>query len=138
MAMRNVEATGMPEGMTMPQIPPTTVRSCVTPEQVSRANASFLNGGAHPGIDCDYSRVTIAGGRIRGTSTCSRTGMEVVVIMEGSFTPTSYEIDQQVRSTMRGRATSSINHLVGRRVGECTPGQTDAVVSGPGADRGGR
>lgn len=138
MEIRGTEVSGMPAGMPMPQIPPTTVRSCVTAEQVGRANGSFLSGGGHAGIDCDYSRVTIAGGRIQGTSTCSRTGMEVSVVMDGSFTPTSYDINQQMRSTMHGRSTSSTNHLVGRRIGECTPGQTGAMVSGPGADRDGK
>lgn len=137
MEMRNSRMTGMPEGMSMPQIPPTTVRSCVTPEEVSRANASFLSGGGHAGIDCDYSRVTIAGGRIQGTSTCSRPGMEVAVTMDGSFTPTGYDINQQMQSTMQGRTTSSTNHLVGRRIGECPPGQPSAT-SGPGNSLDGR
>ena len=125
MEMRSTRVAGMPEGMAMPQIPPTTVRSCVTPEQVGRANASFLNGGGQAGIDCDYSGVTIAGGRIQGTSTCSRPGMQVTVNMNGSFAPTHYEIDQQMQSTMHGRETSSTNHLVGRRIGECPPGQAN-------------
>jgi hypothetical protein len=137
MEMRNTRMTGMPEGMPMPQIPPTTVRSCVTPEQVGRANASFLGGGGHAGIDCDYSGVTIAGGRIQGTSTCSRSGMQVSATMDGSFTPTHYEIDQQLHSTMQGRTSSSTNHLVGRRIGECPPGQANAM-SGPGNSQDGR
>jgi len=139
MEMRAAEASDLPAGMPMPQIPPTTVRSCVTPEEVGRANASFLGGGGgHAGIDCDYSRVTIAGGRIQGTSSCSRPGMEVTVTMDGNFSPTRYDINQQMRSTMHGRTTSSINHLVGRRVGECPPGQANAATPGPGASRDGR
>ena len=74
MEMRTTQASGMPAGMTMPQMPPTTIRSCVTPEQVSRANANFLSGGGHAGMNCDYSGVTVADGRIQGTSTCSRAG----------------------------------------------------------------
>lgn len=135
MEMQAVEASGLPPGVQMPRIPPTTVRSCVTPEQVSRANANFLSGNGHAGIDCDYSGVTVAGGRIQGTSTCSRAGMRATVTMDGSFTPTSYDIRQQMRSTMGGRSSSSTSHLVGRRIGECTPGQASAVVSGPGSGR---
>jgi hypothetical protein len=137
MEMRLAQATEMPAGMTLPQMPPTTVRSCVTPEQVSRANANFLSGSGHAGINCDYSGVTVAGGRIHGTSTCSRPGTEVSVTMDGSFTPTSYDINQQMQSTGRGRTMSSTNHLVGRRVGECPPGQANAV-SGPGNSLDGR
>jgi hypothetical protein len=138
MEMRTTQATGMPAGMTIPQMPPSTIRSCVTPEQVSRANANFLNGGGHPGMNCDYSGVTVAGGRIQGTSSCSRAGMEARVTMDGSFTPTSYDINQQMQSTSHGRTMSSTNHLVGRRVGECTPGQESTMMSGPGSSRDGK
>jgi hypothetical protein len=137
MEMRTTQATGMPAGMTMPQIPPTTARSCVTPEQVSRANANFLSGSGHAGMACDYSGVTVAGGRIQGTSSCRREGIEARVVMDGSFTPTSYDIVQQMQSTMHGRTMSSTNHLVGRRIGECPPGQA-AAVSGPGNGQDGR
>jgi uncharacterized protein DUF3617 len=138
MEMHATQASGMPAGMTMPQIPPSTIRSCVTPEQVARANASFLNGGGHAGMECDYSHVTVAGGRIQGTSSCRRPGMEARVVMDGSFTPTSYDINQQMQSTMHGRTMSSTNHLVGRRIGECTPGQAAAAASGPGNGQGGK
>lgn len=138
MEIRAAEATGMPAGMTMPQIPPTTARSCVTPEQVSRANANFLSGSGHAGMDCDYSGVTVAGGRIQGTSSCRREGMEARVTMDGSFTPTSYDIVQQMQSTMHGRTMSSTNHLVGRRIGECPPGQATASATGPGNGQDGR
>ena len=138
MEMQAAEVSGMPAGMHLPQIPPTTVRSCVTPEQVSRANASFLGGGAsHSGFNCDYSGVTIAGGRIQGTSTCHSPAMEATITMDGSFTPTSYDVHQQMRSTMRGRTSSSTTHLVGRRIGECTPGEANAVAAGLGSNQSG-
>ena len=136
MEMRTTEASGMPAGVHIPQMPPSTIRSCVTPEQVSRANANFLSGNGHAGMRCDYSGVTVAGGRIQGTSTCSRAGMEARVTMDGSFTPTSYDINQQMQSTMHGRTISSTNHLVGRRVGECTPGETTAMAPAPGSQSG--
>jgi len=138
MEMRTVEASGMPAGMHMPQVPPSTIRSCVTPEQVSRANANFLSGGGHAGMSCDYSGVTVAGGRIQGTSTCGRAGMQATVTMDGSFTPTSYDINQQMHSTMHGRTMSSTNHLVGRRVGECAPGQAGGVMPGAGNGQDGK
>jgi hypothetical protein len=139
MEMRTTQASGVPAGMTIPQMPPTTIRSCVTPEQVSHANANFLSGGGHAGMNCDYSGVTVAGGRIQGTSTCSRAGMEARVTMDGSFTPTSYDINQQMQSTVHGRAISSTNHLAGRRIGECAPGRAGNVaVPGQGSSQGGR
>jgi hypothetical protein len=137
MEMQAAQVSGLPAGMQMPHIPPTTTRSCVTPEQVSRANTAFLGGAStHPGIDCDYSHVTIAGGRIQGTSTCSRAGMQVSVTMDGSFTPTSYDVHQQMHSTMRGRTSESTNHLVGRRVGECTAADAQEAAQRDGARAG--
>jgi hypothetical protein len=58
--------------------------------------------------------------------------METTVTMDGSFTPTSYDIVQQMQSTMHGRTMASTNHLVGRRIGECTPGQASASTPGAG------
>lgn len=138
MEMQPGETTGMPAGVQMPQIPPSTIRSCVTPEQVARANASFLNGGGHAGMDCDYSRVSVGGGRIQGTSTCSREGMQATVTMDGSFTPTSYDIRQQMQTNMRGRTMSSTNHLVGRRIGDCTAAETQAADAAAGNSQDGK
>jgi hypothetical protein len=138
MEMRAAQPSGMPAGMTMPRIPPTTTRSCVTAEQVSRANANFLSGSGHAGMACDYSGVTVAGGRIQGTSSCRREGMEARVTMDGSFTPTSYDINQEMQSIAHGRTMSSTNHLVGRRIGECPPGQAGASASAPGNSQDGR
>jgi hypothetical protein len=113
----------MPAGMPPIQIPPTTTRSCLTPEQVSRANASFLGGGNQHGVDCDYSHVTIAGGRISGVSTCRRSGVELSMTMDGTFGPNSYDVSQQIRTTMGGRTNESSGHMSGRRIGECQPAE---------------
>lgn len=121
-------ASGLPPGVHMPQMPPSTVRTCVTPEQVARTNGSFLSGSSHrPGVDCDYSHVSVAGGRIQGTSSCTGSGMEATVTMDGSFTPTSYDVDQRMQASMRGHSTSSTTHLSGRRVGDCAPGEAEAA-----------
>lgn len=134
MEMRAAPGSGMPAGARMPEIPPSTIRSCVTPQQVARANASFLNGGGHAGMSCDYSRVSVGGGRIQGTSTCSREGMQATVVMDGNFTPTSYDIRQQMQTNMHGRTMSSTNHLVGRRIGECSPDEARAADAAAGGN----
>ena len=110
----------MPAGMRMPDVPPTTTRHCTTAEDVARGNRAFLGGGsgAH-GVDCDYRNVSIAGGRIQGVSTCRRAGMEMAMTMDGTMTPTAYDIDERIRMTMRGRTSETTGHMSGRRVGEC-------------------
>jgi hypothetical protein len=138
MEMRTAAASGMPAGVHIPQMPPTTIHSCLTPEQAARSNNNFLTGNGHNGMNCDYSGVTVADGRIQGTSSCSRAGLEAHVTMSGSFTPTGYDIEEQMQSNMHGRSISSTNHLVGRRVGECTPGQQADEMSAPGNGAGGK
>ena len=39
----------LPGGMTPPLPPPTTIRSCLTPEQAARPNANFLTGSGERG-----------------------------------------------------------------------------------------
>jgi hypothetical protein len=138
MAMQAAQGSGMPAGMHVPPSPPTIVRTCVTPEQVSRANAGFLSGNAHRGMTCDYSQVSVTGGRIQGTSSCSMAGMVATATMDGSFTPTSYDIHQQMRSDIHGRTVLTTSQLAGRRIGECTPGQAEAAASAGGNGQGSR
>jgi hypothetical protein len=130
-SVSSVRATRLPPGVTMPQMPTTTVRTCVTPAQAREAAASFAGRSDRHGMNCDYSGVSIANGRIQGRSTCSREGMTATVTMDGTFTPTSYDIQQQMQASIRGRESSSTNHLVGRRVGECTAEQLRGSEGAP-------
>ena len=122
MLMNMGAVADLPPGVQLPPAQPLTTRTCMTPEQVRNARAAFLGGGGHPGVDCDYSGVTMAGGRISGTSTCRSRGVEMSMTMDGSFTPTSYDIDQRMRSTIGGRTRESTGHMTGRRIGECPAG----------------
>jgi len=113
--------------MTLPnggQLPGT--RICLTPEDVARGAAAMMSGGGRQqqGINCDYSGVTIAGGRIQGTSTCtSARGMTISITMDGTMTPTGYDVNQHMRTTVQGQTRETDGHITGRRVGECQAGQ---------------
>lgn len=106
-----------------PTLPGT--RTCLTQADVERGSAAMLNGGAsHHGVTCDYSGVTMSGGRIQGTSRCTRAGgMQMSMTMDGTMTPTAYDVNQQIRTTMHGQTRKSAGHMTGRRIGECAPGQ---------------
>jgi hypothetical protein len=99
---------------------------CLTPEDVARGAAAMMSGGGRQaqGISCDYSGVTIAGGRIQGTSTCTQ-GEEVTVAvtMDGTMSPTEYDVNQRIRTTVRGQSREQQASIIGRRVGECQAGQ---------------
>ena len=57
--------------------------------------------------------------------------------MDGSFTPTSYDINQQMQSTIHGRTVSTTSRLVGRRIGECTPEPGERFDAGAGSGQAG-
>jgi hypothetical protein len=110
----------LPPGVRMPAVRPASIRHCVTPADVARGNKAFLGGGGtQHGVDCDYSGVTFAGGRIQGTSRCSRADMQMSMTMDGTFGPTAYEIDQRIHTTVRGRTRDMHAHMSARRIGDC-------------------
>lgn len=123
MLMQMPDVPNLPRGVHMPPARPMTVRTCITAEEVARSNKAFLGGGSQHGVDCDYSGVTIGGGRIHGTSTCVREGLQVTMAMDGSFTPTAYDVNQQIVTSMRGRTSNSTGRMTGRRIGDCAPGE---------------
>lgn len=111
----------LPNGGSLPG-----TRVCLTPEDVGRGAAAMVGGGGRQqqGIDCDYSGVTIAGGRIQGTSTCRQEGgISVSVTMDGTMSPTGYDVNQRIRSTINGQTRETEGHIVGRRIGECQAGR---------------
>lgn len=110
----------LPNGGAMPG-----TRVCLTPEDVSRGVAAMAGGERQrSGINCDYSGVTIANGRISGTSSCTQPGgMSVTVTMDGTMAPTEYAVNQRMRSTINGQTREMESRIVGRRIGECQAGQ---------------
>lgn len=111
----------LPNGTQMPG-----THICLTPEDVARGVGAMLSGGGRQqqGINCDYSGVNISGGRIDGTSSCTTaSGMTVSVTMNGTMTPTEYDVNQSIRTTTGGQTRETQAHITGRRVGECQAGQ---------------
>jgi hypothetical protein len=123
----SVEAEGLPG-----QAPgPHTVQNCVTPEQADQAAAQMMNGGGAPGMTCDRSGVTMAGGRVSGTANCSgANGMSVTSTVDGELTSTSIDIRQQSRISVSGQTQNLNAHITGHRVGECPAGGANANASG--------
>jgi hypothetical protein len=123
MVMDMAAMADLPPGVTLPRPQPLTTRSCITPEEVRDARAALLGRGTNRhGVDCDYGGVTIAGGHISGTSTCRSANVEMTMTMDGTFSPTAYDMTQQMRTTVGGRTRDSTGHITGRRIGECPAG----------------
>ncbi|MEA3029425.1 MAG: hypothetical protein QOG13_750 [Sphingomonadales bacterium] len=108
----------LPGGMTPPLPPPTTVRSCLTPEQAARPNANFLTGSGERG-GCNYENFSMAGGRIQGTVTCASEGTTMRTTVNGQFGPDSYETESQSRITSNRMTMETAGRTRSRRVGDC-------------------
>lgn len=115
MDMGNVP--GMPAGMTPPRPAPTTVRSCLTPQQARRPNAGFMAGNNEAG--CAYENFSMAGGRVQGTMTCNQQGSTVRATVNGSFSPESYRMESDSQVNSNGVSVSTTTRVTGRRIGDC-------------------
>lgn len=113
-----VNGPNLPAGMTTPVPPPTTVRSCLTPEQARRPNANFLTGsGAQAG--CNYENLTMDGGRIQGAVTCSNQGTRMRATMNGQFGADGYTMESDSRIEADGMTMETASRITSRRIGDC-------------------
>jgi hypothetical protein len=112
----------LPAGVSMPTPPTTTVRSCLTPEQVRRPDADFFTGSQQSG--CTYENMSMRNGRIQGSVQCDTGAGTMRSTFEGQFTPTSYEMTQRMQMAGEG-AGAGMNmesRVTGRRIGDCPSG----------------
>ena len=113
-----IEIPNMPKGVQMPMAAPTTVRSCLTAEQVASPNANFLSG-KDDRAGCTGENMSVAGGRIQGVVNCSTPEGRMRATMDGRYTATSYELTQQIETHAQGMTVNMENRVSARRVGEC-------------------
>jgi hypothetical protein len=112
---------GMPAGMNATP-PPNTTRDCLTPEEVARANADFVRESAGEG--CTSQNSSMSGGRIQANIQCDRPEGQTRMTMNGTYTATTLDMTQQVRTTIAGGQTVEMDaRMTGRRIGECPAGE---------------
>lgn len=116
-----MSAPGMPAGAAMPMPPPTTVRSCLTEQQAAQPGAGFFTGSGE-GQGCSYESNNISAGRVQAAVQCTQQGSTMRSTMTGSFSATSFDVAQQVRTSAQGMAMEMESRTVGRRVGDCPAG----------------
>jgi hypothetical protein len=114
----SMSGPSIPQGVTMPTPPPTTVRTCMTPEQAGQPGAGFFTGSGESG-GCTYENNSVAGGRIAATVQCNNEGGTMRSTMNGQFTATSFEVNQQVETSAQGVTMNIESRTNGRRVGDC-------------------
>jgi len=114
----SMSAPNMPPGMAPSRMPPRTASICITPEQAANPNAGVLSGNSNqPG--CNTENYSVAGGRIQGTVTCDIQGARTRNVMNGQFTPTSYDMTMQAEAVVGGMTTNSETRITARRTGDC-------------------
>jgi len=118
-AVLRMEVPNMPSGISPPTPPPTTVRTCLTPQQASAPNGGFLTGSGEGG-GCTSQNMSMAGGRIQGVVQCNSQGSTMRSTMEGRFSATSFEVNQHVETAAQGMNMNIESRTSGRRVGDCT------------------
>ena len=125
------EATNEIVSATAPGMPPdmlkqmvgnkTTVQNCITPEQAAKPSANFL--AAQETSNCTYQDWSMNRGKMTGTMTCEGGQMpgKMVMAMSGSYAPTKYDMNMDMKSTgLPGGMSMDIKaRTTGRRVGDC-------------------
>jgi len=128
----DVKVEGAPEGMPAGMFEAmkgrkTTVRTCITPEQAEKPSADFLT--AQKDSKCTYSGFEMVGGAMKGAVSCpAGEGGMAHMTMAGTYTPTSYAMDMEMRSEgmggaqMPGMTMAMKMKTTGKRLGDCPAG----------------
>jgi hypothetical protein len=114
-------AAGVPAGaMNNAQMPKTTVRTCVTPEQAANPKGTML--AAQKDRNCDVKTMDWTAGHMKVVMICTgKDGSGTANInMRGTFNDTSYAMDgDMAMSGPEGMKMSMKTHTTGKYVGAC-------------------
>lgn len=113
-----VDAPGMPKGLNPTLPPPQTTRACITPEQ-ARSPGPGLAGGVQSSA-CASDDYRMADGRISGTMTCTREGVNVRATVSGTYTRETMDLTMNTQSQVAGQNMQMESRHAGRRTGECS------------------
>ena len=98
-----------------------TERRCITPADVEK----FMNGPSNRHYACTYPTKVIEKGKITLKGTCvSKKGRKVAVEGEGSYTPTSFQINARIASELFGIPLSGRASTEARRIADSCPPAT--------------
>jgi major membrane immunogen (membrane-anchored lipoprotein) len=121
--MKPGKVPGMPAGMGSIAMPKTTVQTCMTAEDAKGPKGDMFTGKKDG--NCTNRDFSMSGGRLRGTVTCSAEGQggETVMVMDGRYSPDSFDVTMKVSGKAGGAPFDMEMHSTGRRIGECPAGK---------------
>ncbi|NNM78645.1 DUF3617 domain-containing protein [Sphingomonas sp. ID1715] len=97
---------------------------CVSKEQADNPNAGLFAGQNNS--RCKYESFEMTGGKIAAKMRCpGENGAEMLMTMDGSFDPKSYQVTADMNMNMgaSGQKMRMTMKSTGTRVGECPAGQ---------------
>jgi hypothetical protein len=94
----------------------TTNRQCITPEE---AAGGFINKDEE--ANCTKEGLSLAGGRIQGSMTCTSEEGKATIVLAGQHSGTSYDLTSKISSQNEAGSMTIETRATGRRIGECTP-----------------
>jgi hypothetical protein len=109
-----------PGAMSNVQIPKTTVRTCLTPEQAANPRGNML--AAQKDRNCDIKTMDWTGGKMKVVMICTaKDGSGTANInMRGTFNDSSYAMDgDMAMSGPNGMQMTMKTHTTGKYVGAC-------------------
>ena len=127
MTMRVVDykAPGMPASAAeRMKAAPTTNRDCMTEEEAKGPKPDTFTPGQN-GLNCKQEDFVWGNGRIHGKTSCdgANGSGKMSMTMDGSYTPTTMDINIKNETTTHNVAASIEMQVTGRRIGECPAGQ---------------
>ena len=100
-----------------------TSSSCLTEEEAKRPKEDFFAGANK---NCRYDRFTMADGKIDAVMKCTEQGATHTMTMQGSYSPTTYNMHMSMEGAGQGAAGMSMKMRVdAKHAGQCT-GKEDA------------
>ena len=126
MQVVDYKAPGMPASVAqqMKAQPPTTTRDCMTEEEAKGPKPDAFTPGQN-GLNCKQENFSWANGKISGKTSCegANGAGKMAMTMDGSYTPTSMDINIKNETTANNVAASVEMRVSGRRIGECPAGK---------------
>lgn len=125
--LKLVDAQGLPSGavdqMKSAMQRSSTDRQCLTPEDVKRPNSGLFAGRENS--RCKYDSFEMGGGKIKAAMRCpGAEGAEMLMAMDGSYAPKSYQVDATMDMAIpgAGQKMKMVMQAAGTRIGECPAG----------------
>jgi hypothetical protein len=123
----NVSAPNLPpEALAQMKRPPVTSRTCMSAEEAKGPKPDTFTGNAG-GANCKTEGFSWAGGKIKGTTTCSPPGGgKMTMAMDGDYGPNSMTMNMKTSTEAQGMTMNMDARITGKRIGDCPAGKENS------------